>query len=288
MSDLDTRLHAYRSDIADVRLEGRVDSSRYVEGDLMRITTPFADLSVSPEGSTTGLDMQLLHGHDVRVFDTSGSHSFVQSETCGYVGYVLNDTLSSDLSHECTHMVLSPRTYIYSDLDIKSARLGYRSMGSKLSISDFTKSNDMIFGILSDGGYVVSKHVFDVSNSAPTDYVAVGETLLHTPYLWGGNTGFGLDCSGLLYLCYLACGSAILRDTYMQVSSVGSEVAMTDLSHLRRGDIVFWEGHVGIMSSSDIILHSNAFTMNVALEPLSNAISRIEPLYGSPVCVRRP
>ena len=120
------------------------------------------------------------------------------------------------------------------------------------------------------------------------DFVAVAERFLHAPYLWGGTSGFGVDCSGLVQLAMSMAGQTVLRDTDMQEGSIG-EILETgdDYSSLLRGDLVFWKGHVGIMTDADNLLHANGSTMTVALEPLSAAIARIEPHYGLPTSVRR-
>ena len=286
MTDLDPRLHAYRPDLADVQLKGKVSSARFVEGEIRRVTTPFADLTSAPD-SGSGLEKQIIYGHDVRVFDDQNGKSFIQSLSDGYVGYVSSDCLTSDLSLDATHIVLSPRTFIYPDTNIKSPIVSYRSMGSKITVTDFTKSSGTIYAQLAGGGTIIAKHIFELPDGAPTDYVAVGETLLHTPYLWGGNTGFGIDCSGLLYLTHLVCGKDILRDTDMQMASLGKEIVGTDYMDLRRGDLIFWKDHVGILTSSDTLLHANGYTMSVSFESLSQAIKRIEPIYGKPICARR-
>ena len=285
-SDLDIRLHAYRPDLADSRLRDEVKSDNYVDGELRRVVSSISDMHSEPDSSTS-MSSQILHGHDVRVYEDKNGWSYAQSESDGYVGYIRSDSLSSDLSLTPSHMVLSPHTYIYSDKDAKSPRILDCSIGSKLSIDDFVESNGVIFGEVSGGGYISGKHVFELTGGTPTDYVAIGERLLHIPYLWGGTSGFGIDCSGLIYLSHLVCGNSILRDTDMQESSLGKQLTDVDFSTLQRGDYVFWQGHVGMMSSADTLLHSNMNSMSVSLESLSQAISRIEPLYGSPTCVRR-
>ena len=185
-----------------------------------------------------------------------------------------------------THMVSAPRTFVYSTSDLKSPRSGYRSLGSKLRVVDQTTTRGTDYAILDNGAAVIARHLIKLGEWHD-DPVSIAETLIHAPYLWGGNSGFGLDCSGLVSLAHLLCGNVVLRDSDMQAASIGTEIPL-DLRSLQRGDLVFWQGHVGMMTDPQFMIHANGNTMNVAKEPLTEAIERIGYLYGQPTIVRRP
>lgn len=287
VSGLDRRLNAYRDDLADVNLKGRVEAARFVEPVSMQVKVHFADVLDRPE-EKGGLQTQFLYGHQVRMFDGKDGWAWVQGEDCGYVGYVREECLcaSIDSPLAATHMVRAPRTFLYCEPDLVRPRTGYRSIGSRLTVTDTVTVRGTDYVILESGDAVIAKHVFPIGEWQ-TDPVAVAETLLHTPYLWGGNTGFGIDCSGLVLIANMACGQSVLRDSDMQAQSVGERIE-TDFTNLQRGDLVFWKAHVGIMTDRDHLLHANGNTMNVALERLDEAIERIGYLYGPPTLVRRP
>jgi cell wall-associated NlpC family hydrolase len=142
--------------------------------------------------------------------------------------------------------------------------------------------------LLAGGGFIVASHLAPLNETA-ADYVSVAETLLFTPYLWGGTSAFGVDCSGLVQLSMRMAGKVALRDTDMQAESIGGTLDPgRDLAALRRGDLVFWKGHVGIMADRENLLHANGYTMMVSRENIHHAVGRIAPLYGQPTCFRRP
>lgn len=283
---LDRHLHAYREDLADRDLEGRVEAGRYVEGVPARIERFLADVKSAPRDDA-GMDTQFLHGETVNVFEDRDGWAWVQSARDNYVGYVASQAIGAP-GPEPTHVVRAPRTFLYPGPDMKLARSGYRSMGSLLKVTGFEQTRGMTFALLDSGDAVFAGHVRPVGDDAE-DYVEVAEQLLFTPYLWGGTTGFGLDCSGLVQLSFRLAGRTVLRDTYMQAESIGTMIGGgEDRPMLRRGDLVFWKGHVAIMRDEGTALHANAHTMMVSSEPIEMAIRRIEPMYGLPTVYRRP
>ncbi len=281
---LDKRLHAYRDDLANEELRGRVNSARFVKGETAKITSHFADILDEPH-QKAGLQTQILFGHEVAVFERKNGWAWIQRHSDGYVGYIREDALQSG-SAEATHMVLAPRTFLYPDTDLKKPRVGYRSMGSKLTVVDSATNRGTDYCLLDTGEAIIAHHLIELGDWKD-DYVSIAETLLHTPYLWGGDTGFGIDCSGLVFLAQMLCGKTVLRDSDMQATSLGEEISF-DENALNRGDLIFWKGHVGIMRDEETLLHANGHTMNVALEPLREAVARIGYLYGEPTMARRP
>lgn len=283
-SALDKRLYAYRDDLADEKLRRQVKSLAYVKGETARIISSHADILDKPsEGA--GLQTQILYRHEVTVFERKNGWAWIQRSGDGYVGYVRENSLGP-VEHKPTHMVLAPRTLLYPAPDLKHPRVGYRSMGSKLSVTEKTSNRGTDYFMLDTGEAVIARHLIEMEDWQ-SDYVSVAETLLNTPYLWGGDTGFGIDCSGLVFLSQMLCGKTVLRDSDMQAASTGNEIPFDEKS-LQRGDLIFWKGHVGIMGDEKTLLHANGHTMNVALEPLREAVDRIGYLYGQPTMARRP
>ncbi len=285
-ASLDRRLNAYRVDLANIGLKDRVEAGNYVSGQPARVVAHFADVYDQP--GSEALQTQFLHGHEVVVFERSAGWAWVQGMSDQYVGYIREDTLTRDGENlpPATHMIAAPRTFIYSHADLKLPRIGYLSMGSKVKVVDQVTTRGTDYSILDSGGAVVSRHLMKI-NDWKADPVTVAETLLHTPYLWGGSSGFGIDCSGLVWLSQMLCGKQVLRDSDMQAESIGKEIAL-DFEQLLRGDLIFWKGHVGVMADGENLLHANGNSMDVTLEPLKAAVERIGYLYQQPTIVRRP
>lgn len=284
MTALDRRLFAFRDDLADAALSGRVVAPRFVAGRPARVTASFADLRRAPRPDA-GLDTQLLRGDAVRIFDEVEGWAWIQAERDSYVGYVGAEALGAP-GEAPTHLVAVPRTFLYPGPDMKLPPTGILSLGCGLAVVGFEERRGTSYAAIASGEAIIAAHLRPVGAHAD-DYVAVAETLLHTPYLWGGATAFGIDCSGLVQLSMHMAGHDVLRDSDMQAAGIGDPLE-ADPSQLRRGDLVFWKGHAAIMTDGETILHANGRTMMVSREPLAAAIDRIATLYGRPTGFRRP
>lgn len=282
MSILDRRLHAFRPDLADARLEGRVEAARFVNGQTAMVTAPVADVHAAPD-RMAGMDTQLLHGDEVLVFERKDGWAWMQSKRDSYVGYVRETTLGTPFAP--THVVSVPRSFVYPEPELKKPPVATHSMGARLTVTGEAENRGTLYAVLSSGEAMIARHLSPIGELAP-DFVSAAEQFVHTPYLWGGTSGFGIDCSGLVQLSLFMAGKDAPRDTDMQASRLGSPI--DPRSGLRRGDLVFWRGHVVIMTDSENMVHANGYTMTVSREPLSDAVKRIEPLYGKPTGYRRP
>ena len=277
MSQLDKRLTPARPDLADERLRGIVDAARFVTGEARTVVAPSAPVRREPSPDAP-LDTEALMGEPVTVYDEQEGHAWAQIGTDGYVGYIPSDALGP-AGPPPTHRVKALRTFIYPGPSLKLPTVGFLSLGAGVGPVDV--HNDYVR--LATGGWVFAGHLSQAGDHA-ADYVAVAETLLATPYLWGGKTSLGLDCSGLVQLALAMAGIAAPRDADMQQSTLGTDLALNpDLSGLTRGDLVFWRGHVGIMLDEARLLHANGHHMAVAIEPLAEAEARIRHKTFGPI-----
>ncbi|MCJ2016986.1 C40 family peptidase [Methylobacterium sp. E-065] len=276
---LDSRLTPARADIADERLRGRVAAARFVAGSPRRVTAPFAPLRRAP-APDAGLDTEALLGDAVTLYDAANGFAFVQLARDGYVGYLPANSLGP-AGPEPTHRVTALRTFLYPEPDLKRPVLAHLSFGVRLVVTGATGAY-----LETPGGYVFARHCAPVADHAP-DYAGTAARLVETPYLWGGRTTLGLDCSGLVQLCLDAAGLACPRDADLQERDLGQALPLA-LTGLRRGDFVFWRGHVGLMLDPETLIHANGHHMAVAVEPLAGAVERIQAnSFGAVTGIRR-
>ena len=272
---LDPRRNALRPDLADARLRGLVAANRVVDAEPYMIVAPATALRRRPAHDAP-LDSEVLHGERVNVFETRiDGWCWVQLEADRYVGYVEAAALGQ-LRAPPTHRVDVPRSFVYPRADIKAPPLSWLPMGARVVAA----VHDERFAALDDGGFVIARHLAPLAARA-SDFVTVAESFLHVPYLWGGKTAMGLDCSGLVQVSLAAAGCAAPRDSDMQARELG--VPLNDESALVRGDLVFWEGHVGVMRDAATLLHANGHHMQVASEPLAEARARIRARDGGDI-----
>ena len=266
---LDTRRHAIRPDLADERLIGRYEATRYIAGEPAQIVRPSVPLRRRPVPSD-GLDTEALYGERVRVFDEQEGWAWVQLDRDGYVGYIPANALSENIVAP-THRVKAIGTFLYPQADMKCAPILHLSLNSELTIVEEGER----FSRTHIGAWVFNRHIAPLDKAA-RDYVEVAERLIDTPYLWGGKTRIGVDCSGLVQLSLQAAGFAAPRDSDMQFAELGEPIEVKgEFENMERGDLVFWKGHVGIMTDGIMLLHANAHHMATVAETLPEAASRI-------------
>ncbi|WP_368185245.1 NlpC/P60 family protein [Aestuariibius sp. HNIBRBA575] len=260
----DSRLLAANARFAASELQGQVDAPHFIEGDMCRIVTDLADLRCDP--AQTGLDRQLVHGDRFRVLERINGQAFGQSDRGGYVGYVPDYALG--LWIDPTDQVQVRATFAFDRPDFKAPKPIVLTYGARIH----AQGTEGRFTRTLDGHYIPSHHLAPLSDP-PIDPVSEAEKLLGTPYLWGGNSSAGIDCSGLVQAAFIACGLDCPGDSDLQQDMFGTEFG--EGIPLMRGDLLFWKGHVAMVVDEHRLIHANAFHMAVEFEDVAQAIARI-------------
>lgn len=269
---MDRRLTPFSGRIAHVSLRGRLADVPLTEGQPARIGAPLADLCATPGGAR---DRQLIHGAGVTVIDRQAGHAFVMAAADGYCGWLADAALAA--ADPASHRVHSRGTHLYSAPRVQAGPLMALPLNARLHVTGLQGA-----WAETPGGFVPASHLSPLGLPAP-DPVAAAELLLGTPYLWGGNSAAGVDCSGLVQLAFHAAGRPMPGDSDLQ-RALGTDIAA---GQERRGDLIFWKGHVALITRPDQILHANGHTMSVAYEDLAAATLRIAAAEGAPVLARK-
>lgn len=272
MSDApDPNVNAYRPDIASARLHGVVTAKRFVDGERRQARAGMVPLREAPQGDTRQVS-ELLFGEEFIVYETRDGWAWGQCVADDYVGYARADDLRSDPLRP-THKIGVLRAHLFSEPDLKSVPLDQVSLGSRASVVDRSGS----FARLSDGGWLHQVALAPLDAIEP-DFVATALSFMGVPYLWGGRSSLGLDCSGLAQIGLAEAGIACPRDSYMQMEAVGDPVSLD--GPYRRGDLVVFPNHCGLMLDEAEIVHANATAMCVSRDPLSRVVEIVEKESG--------
>ncbi|QIB33742.1 C40 family peptidase [Ancylobacter pratisalsi] len=280
--DFDPRMTPFRPDLAAAHLKGVVEAERFVEGAPYRVVATRAGLTRTPEPGAS-LVSEALFGEAVTVYEmTMEGWAWVQLDGDGYVGWMSSEALAAP-GRPATHRVSALRTPVFPGPSIKLPPTELLSFGSQIAVVGTRER----FAVLEGGGFVFAGHLAPRDSVEP-DYVEIASRFLGAAYLWGGRSSLGLDCSGLVQVALAASGRACPRDSDMQEAALGEKVAFGgDLATLRRGDLLFWAGHVGIVEDPATLLHATAHFMSVVREPLASALARIEASGTALRSVRR-
>jgi hypothetical protein len=278
---LDPRLTPARPDLAAKHLDGKVTAARFVEGEAFEICEPIAPLRRAPAGDAE-LMTQALKGERVKIYDRNGEGwAWGQLQDDLYVGWLPDGALARPAGAP-THKVTALSTLAFPGPSIKLPPACSLPMGARMPVA----RDDGPFAVTVDGLFLPRQHLGALDAKA-ADFVAVAERFVGTPYLWGGKSSLGIDCSGLLQVALAAAGMTSLRDSDMQQAALGHALDPHETNELRRGDLLFWKGHVAIARDAETIVHANAHHMATVIETTREAIARINAAGSELVAIKR-
>lgn len=271
--------------VAHASLRGQVQAERFTEGTLWRVTTARAAIFARPEGGAR--ERELILGEGFTVLEQRESMLFGFAERDGYVGWIDAAGLQAGTPAP-THRVTARHSYAKATPELKTRdEISWLPFGAQVTVAgaeDAWRRIEIGAGDARYHAWMPAPHVAPLDRLEP-DPVAVAELLLGTPYLWGGNSSFGIDCSGLVQAALLACGIACPGDSDQQQADLGR--ALPEGSAPQRGDLLFWPGHVALVADAETLIHANAFHMAVAFEPLAEAVARIAAQGDGPVTAHK-
>ncbi|MGC1561573.1 MAG: NlpC/P60 family protein [Bradyrhizobium sp.] len=277
----DPRLTPARPDLAAKYLEGKVEAKRFVAGEEFEIADSIAPLRSAPSPDAA-LATQALKGERAMIYDRNDEGwAWGQLNSDGYVGWLPDRALARPVSKP-THKITALRTFAFPGPSIKLPPAETLAMGALITVS----REEGPFAVTREGWYLWQQHVGSIGSHVP-DFVAVAEQFVGTPYLWGGKSSLGVDCSGLVQLSLNAAGTGCPRDSDMQELGLGRAVDRNEAKKLNRGDLIFWKGHVAIVRDATTIVHANAYHMATVIEHTRAAIARIKVAGSDVTSIKR-
>jgi cell wall-associated NlpC family hydrolase len=277
----DPRLTPARPEVAAKYLEGKVQAARFVEGEEFCVIEAIAPLREGP-ASDAMLSTQALKGEHVTIYDRNGEGwAWGQLGSDGYVGWIPDAALAKPAALP-THKVTALRTFAFPGPSIKLPPAETLPLGARIAVA----REDGAFAVTGEGLYLPRSHVGSL-DVAEQDFVAVAERFVGTPYLWGGKSALGIDCSGLVQVSLNAAGTGCPRDSDMQQAGLGRALSPAEMTKLQRGDLIFWKGHVAIVRDADTMVHANAHHMATVVENTREAIARIKAAGSDVTAIKR-
>ena len=277
----DARLTPARPDLAAKYLEGKVNAARFVEGAEFEIIESVAPLRSQPSAEAEQLT-QALMGERITIYDRNDEGwAWGQLLSDGYVGWLADRALAKPRAGP-THKITALRTLAFPGPSIKLPPIETLVMGSVVRVI----RQDEVFALTQEGWYLPARHLRPL-DWQEDDFVAVAERFVGTPYLWGGKSSLGIDCSGLVQIALSSSGIGCPRDSDLQQQGLGRALSAEESSRLQRGDLLFWKGHVAIARDAATILHANAHHMATVTEDTQEAIARIKASGSAIVAINR-
>ena len=277
----DPRLTPARPEVAAKYLEGKVKAARFVEGEAFEVVEGVAPVRRAPASDAEQMT-QALRGERVTIYDRSDEGwAWGQLGSDGYVGWMPDSALARP-AESPTHKVTALMTLAFPGPSIKLPPAASLPIGARVNVL----REDQTFAVIAGGLHLPRRHLGSLDAREP-DFVAVAERFVGAPYLWGGKSAFGIDCSGLVQVSLTAAGTGCPRDSDMQCAGLGRELNASEAKHLRRGDLIFWKGHVAIVRDAETIVHANAHHMATVIENTREATARIRAAGSEIVSIKR-